>query len=308
MVSQWTGKVTELTLGKARKLPGRYLVSDGRDFDLKSVSPQDRGGFHKAQVKAWLSRRRAHLGALQERLAAEHRETLLVVLQGMDGAGKDSLILNVMTGMNPQGTKVVSFKKPSDIELAHDYLWRVHMAMPGRGQVGVFNRSHYEDVLVARVHADRLDTRGMKGDPATPAFWDNRLKDIRDFESYLGRQGIHILKVMLHMSPECQQKRLLRRLRRPDKRWKFDESDLAERQFWPAYQTAYEEAIRATASEHAPWLVVPSDKKWFSRLVVIEALIARLESLSPEPPPPSPDILRNLDRLEAKIRASNIPD
>lgn len=307
MASQWIEAVTELTLGLARKLPGKYLVSDGRDFELKSVRPQDHGGLHKGHVEAWLDKRRAHLGALQERLAAEHRHSMLLVLQGMDGAGKDSLILNVMTGMNPQGTKVVSFKKPSDIELSHDYLWRVHMAIPSRGQVGVFNRSHYEDVLVARVHADTLDARGMKGDPTKREFWDHRLQDIRDFEAYLGRQGIHILKVMLHMSPECQQERLLRRLHRPDKRWKFDESDLAERQFWPAYQTAYEEAIRATATEHAPWLVVPSNKKWYSRLVVMEALIARLESLSPEPPPPSPEVLENLGRLEAKIKASKIP-
>jgi len=299
--------VTELSLGLARKLPGKYLVRNGHEFELKSIRPQDHGGLHKDKVEAWLTKRREHLGALQERLASEHRHTMLVVLQGMDGAGKDSLILNVMTGMNPQGTKVVSFKKPSEIELAHDYLWRVHMAIPSRGQVGVFNRSHYEDVLVARVHADTLDTNGMKGDPTKREFWDNRLQDIRDFEAYLGRQGIHILKVMLHMSPECQQERLLRRLHRPDKRWKFDESDLAERQFWPAYQTAYEEAIRATATEHAPWLVVPSNKKWYSRLVVMEALIAKLESLSPEPPPPSPEILENLGRLEAKIKASKIP-
>ncbi len=307
MVLQWIEKVTELTLGVARKLPGRYLIKDGRDFELKSVKPDDHGGLGKDHVEAWLTKRRAHLGALQERLAAEHRHSLLVVLQGMDGAGKDSLILNVMTGMNPQGTKVVSFKKPSDIELSHDFLWRVHMAMPGRGQVGVFNRSHYEDVLVARVHADTLNTNGMKGDPGKPEFWNHRLQDIRDFEAYLSRQGIHILKVMLHMSPECQQERLLRRLHRPDKRWKFDESDLAERRFWPAYQTAYEEAIRATACEHAPWLVVPSNKKWFSRLVVMEALIEKLESLSPEPPPPSPEILKNLERLEAKIKECTIP-
>lgn len=308
MDSQWIEKVTEITLGKARKLPGRYLVRDGRDFELKSIRPQDHGGFHKAHAEAWIAKRRAHLGTLQERLAAEHRYSMLVVLQGMDGAGKDSLIQHVMTGMNPQGTKVVSFKQPNNIESSHDYLWRVHMAVPARGQVGVFNRSHYEDVLVARVHADKLDTNGMQGDPNKPEFWDNRLKDIRDFESYLGRQGIHILKVMLHMSPERQKERLLRRLRRPDKRWKFDESDLTERQFWPAYSRAYEEAIRATSTEHAPWLVVPSNRKWYARLVVMEAMIARLESLSPEPPPPSPEILANLDRIEAKLRASQIPD
>ncbi|WP_186807721.1 PPK2 family polyphosphate kinase [Swaminathania salitolerans] len=298
--------MTELTLDFARTLPARYRVREGSAFTLDSYPTRDHGDLDKKQVRKWVRQRRAHLGALQERIAAEHRHALLVVLQGMDGAGKDSLILNVMTGMNPQGTRVVSFKKPSEIEQAHDYLWRVHMAVPARGQVGVFNRSHYEDVLVARVHADRLDTAGMQGNPETEAFWDGRLTDIRNFESYLSRQGIHTFKIMLHMSPECQQKRLLRRLRRPDKRWKFDESDLAERQFWPAYQQAYQEAIRATSCKHAPWLVVPSDKKWYARLVVMEALIERLEGLSPEPPPASPEILRNLDRLEARIKASRI--
>ncbi|GBR17354.1 PPK2 family polyphosphate kinase [Asaia spathodeae] len=297
--------MTELTASMARKLPGRYMVTDGKSFQLDSVKPDDHGGLDKDEVETWLDKRRQRLGVLQERLAAEHRHSVLLVLQGMDGAGKDSLILNVMTGMNPQGTKVVSFKKPSDIELSHDYLWRVHMAVPSRGQVGVFNRSHYEDVLVARVHADTLNTNGMKGDPKKQEFWDHRLEDIGNFEAYLSRQGIHILKVMLHMSPDCQQERLLRRLNRPDKRWKFDESDLAERKFWPDYQAAYQEAIRATACEHAPWLVVPSNKKWFSRMVVMEALIEKLESLSPEPPPPSPEILKNLERLEAAIKASH---
>lgn len=305
MVLQWIEKVTELTASMARKLPGRYMVTDGKSFQLDSVKPDDHGGLDKDEVETWLDKRRQRLGVLQERLAAEHRHSVLLVLQGMDGAGKDSLILNVMTGMNPQGTKVVSFKKPSDIELSHDYLWRVHMAVPSRGQVGVFNRSHYEDVLVARVHADTLNTNGMKGDPKKQEFWDHRLEDISNFEAYLSRQGIHILKVMLHMSPDCQQERLLRRLNRPDKRWKFDESDLAERKFWPDYQAAYQEAIRATACEHAPWLVVPSNKKWFSRMVVMEALIEKLESLSPEPPPPSPEILKNLERLEAAIKASH---
>ncbi|WP_438381522.1 PPK2 family polyphosphate kinase [Asaia sp. BMEF1] len=296
--------MTELTASVARKLPGRYMITDGEGFQLDSIKPDDHGGLHKDEVEAWLDKRKQRLGALQERLAAEHRHSVLIVLQGMDGAGKDSLILNVMTGMNPQGTKVVSFKKPSDIELSHDYLWRVHMAVPGRGQIGVFNRSHYEDVLVARVHADTLNTNGMRGDPTKQEFWDHRLEDIRNFEAYLSRQGIHTLKVMLHMSPDCQQERLLRRLNRPDKRWKFDESDLAERKFWPDYQAAYQEAIRATSCEHAPWLVVPSNKKWFSRMVVMEALIEKLESLSPEPPPPSPEILKNLERLEAAIKAS----
>jgi len=296
--------VTELTASLARKLPGRYKVTDGKSFELASVKPDDHADLDKEAVEAWLDKRRQRLGVLQERLAAERHHSVLLVLQGMDGAGKDSLIRNVMTGMNPQGTKVVSFKKPGDIEMAHDYLWRVHMAVPGRGQVGVFNRSHYEDVLVARVHADKLNTDGMTGDPGTREFWDQRLLDIANFEAYLSRQGIHLLKVMLHMSPECQQERLLRRLNRPDKRWKFDESDLVERRYWSDYQTAYQEAIRSTSSEEAPWLVVPSDRKWFSRMVVMEALIGKLESLSPEPPPPSPEILRNLERLEAAIKAS----
>ena len=290
----------------ADAVAGKYLVQEGRHADLRSMPTEDHGKLDKTAVQSWLRKRRVHLAALQERRGGTLHHAVLLVLQGMDASGKDSLIRAVMTGMNPQGTKVVSFKKPSDLERAHDYLWRVHLALPERGQVGVFNRSHYEDVLVARVHADTLDTRGLWGKAGQDAFWTHRLKDIKNFEAYAGRQGLKILKVMLHMSPECQQKRLLRRLRRPEKRWKFDESDLVERDYWGAYQAAYQEAIAATATAQAPWLVVPADKKWYARLVVMEAMIHVLEQGTHEEPEAPPAIANNVKALEAKILASTV--
>ncbi|AOX15874.1 PPK2 family polyphosphate kinase [Kozakia baliensis] len=288
-------------------LSKRFRVEDGEEFRLSSIDPGDRCGLNKAEAKAILRARREHLAALQERLAADKSRSVLVVLQGMDAAGKDSMIRHVMSGMNPQGVKVTSFKTPSEIEREHDFLWRVHAAVPNRGQVGVFNRSHYEDVLISRVHADKLDANGLEGDPKGSQFWEDRLKDIRHFESYLARQGMAIVKIFLYLSPDRQRQRLLRRLQRPEKRWKFDRSDILERQFWPSYQRAYEEAIRTTAQPEAPWFVVPSDHKWLSRIVVMETLIETLEALNPEPPPPSPAVLRNLENLEAELRSSEVP-
>ncbi|CAI9119856.1 PPK2 family polyphosphate kinase [Brytella acorum] len=291
-----------------RELVERFLVRDGKDFDLDKVPTAEKGGLDKSTVRRIFRDCRMRLAALQERLAANGEHGILIVLQGMDTAGKDSLIRHVMSGMNPQGTHVTSFKQPSVDEQKHDFLWRVHAAMPARGQVGVFNRSHYEDVLVARVHAERLDRHAFAGDPETPAFWDGRLEDIRHFERYLTRQNFCILKVFLHISPDEQRSRILQRIDRPEKRWKFDQSDLTERTFWPAYHRAYQEAVAGTATPYAPWLVVPSDHKWFSRFVVMEALIAMLETINPEPPPAAPEILTKLSDLRRRLRNDTIGD
>ncbi|AQS88912.1 hypothetical protein AA101099_2104 [Neoasaia chiangmaiensis NBRC 101099] len=287
-------------------LPEHYRIDDGKAFTLADMPTAERGDLDKATGKALIRARRERLATLQERLAAGRTRGVLVVLQGMDTSGKDSLIRHVMSGLNPQGTRVTSFKAPSAIEQEHDFLWRIHAAVPERGQIGIFNRSHYEDVLIARVHADKLSSEGLEGDPHRPEFWDDRLQDIRHFERYLTRQGIIIVKFFLHISPDEQRQRLLRRLSRPQKRWKFDESDIAERAFWPAYADAYEQAIRGTARAEAPWFVVPSDHKWFSRLVVMEALIATLEAIGPEPPPPSDAVERHVEQLSKRLRGDHV--
>ncbi|WP_256889714.1 PPK2 family polyphosphate kinase [Acidomonas methanolica] len=294
-------------IGKAvAGLVARYRVADGEKFRIVDHATDDKAGLDKVTAKRFVKARKHHLAVLQENFAAARTRGIVVVLQGMDTAGKDSLIRHVMSGMNPQGTDVTSFKAPTSEEAAHDFLWRVHAAAPPRGKVGVFNRSHYEDVLVARVHAERLAMDGLPGDPTRPEFWDRRLEDIRHFEQYMTRQGFLFLKIFLHISFDEQRRRILRRLDRPEKRWKFDESDLVERQFWPRYQVAYEEAIRATATDDTPWLVVPSDHKWLSRLVTMEALIACLESLNPEPPPATSDLVRKIAEFRRALEKDTI--
>lgn len=298
--------MAKLTKTIATSLPERFRIQDDKTFSLSSTHTAETLDIDKDDARAWVRSRKTRLADLQERLAAEKARSVLLVLQGMDTSGKDSMIRHVLSGVNPQGVKVVSFKKPSEIEMEHGFLWRVHAAVPGKGQLGVFNRSHYEDVLIARVHADTLNATGLEGNPHKQEFWNDRLRDIRHFEAYLERQGMVVIKIMLHISPERQKKRLLKRLSRPEKRWKFDESDLAERGFWNAYQQAYEDAIAGTATSGAPWMVIPSDHKWFARLIVMETLIATLEKLSPEPPPPSEDILSNLKKFEQAVRSSEI--
>jgi len=284
----------------------RYVVEEGKPFRLADMPTAEKGGFDKATGKTILRARRAHLAELQERFHAQSTHGLLLVLQGMDTSGKDSLIRNVMSGVNPQGVRVTGFKQPTPEEVAHDYLWRIHRHVPARGEIAIFNRSHYEDVLVARVHADRLAAGGLEGSPKDESFWGERLKDIRHFERYLVRQGVIIVKLCLHISPDAQRKRLLRRLERPEKNWKFSESDLQERSFWAAYQQAYEQAIIGTSTSKAPWYVVPSDHKWFSRLVAMEALIAGLEQCDPAPPPPSKDLKRRISEYETKLRHDRV--
>ena len=211
-------------------------------------------------------------------LYAQDRWSVLVVFQAMDAAGKDSTIKHVMSGVNPQGCQVTSFKQPAPEELDHDYLWRYIKGLPRRGNIGIFNRSHYEEVLVVRVHEELL--RRQKLPRISKQIWDERLADIAQFEEYLTRQGMIILKFFLHVSRKEQKKRFLERLDQPDKRWKFSAADIEERKYWADYMHAYEEAIRATASKHAPWYVVPADTKWFTRLVVVAAIVEALDRLN----------------------------
>jgi PPK2 family polyphosphate:nucleotide phosphotransferase len=259
-----------------------YRVTDGRKFRLRDVDPGDTGTLKSAdkpRAREALQIGVEALAELQDMLYAQDRWAVLLIFQAMDAAGKDGAIKHVMSGINPQGCEVYSFKSPGASELDHDYLWRTHMRVPERGRIGIFNRSYYEEVLVVRVHPELL--QGQKLPPASIGkdIWDERYKDIRNFERYLAHNGVAICKFFLHVSRAEQKRRFLERLDQPEKNWKFSVNDLRERPFWKSYMEAYEDAIRATASETAPWYVVPADNKWYTRVVVAAAIIDTLGSL-----------------------------
>lgn len=286
-------------------LPSQLRITDGKKFRLSSIATNDKLGRQKNTSRTRIRDCVDRMSVLQQRLAAYATHGILVVLQGMDTAGKDGAIRHAFSGLNPQGVHVTSFKAPVGIAMRHDDLWRIHLAVPSRGEIGIFNRSHYEDVLVARVHPDMVRARGL--DPDLPDFWDHRLGDLRNFESYLRRQNIIVLKLFLHISPEEQRQRLLKRLDDPEKRWKFSPSDLKEREFWPHYTAAYEEAIRATATPHAPWIVIPADHKWLARVLVAEALLDTLESLHlKEPEQKMSDALKEAQQALLKGAAKTV--
>ena len=269
-------------LSRMRELVRRYLVTDGSAFRLADRDPADTGGLSsdgKKDAKTLLRAGVAWLAREQEMLYAQDDWSLLVIFQAMDAAGKDSTIEHVMSGVNPQGCQVYSFKHPSAEELDHDYLWRYLQRLPERGRIGIFNRSYYEDVLVVRVHESLLRAQKLPKGLAGESIWRDRHEDIAATERHLARNGTAILKVFLNISPAEQKRRLLQRLERPEKHWKWDSRDLVERGFWSDYMRAYEEAIRATATPQAPWLVVPADHKWFARLVVAAAIVDRLEAM-----------------------------
>ncbi len=271
----------------ARKaLLRRYRVASGRGFSLAGRDTDDPApdGLDAEGGKALLVEGVERLSALQQALYADGRWALLAVFQAMDAGGKDGTIRHVMSGVNPQGVSVTSFKQPGAVELGHDFLWRIHEAVPARGRIGIFNRSHYEEVLVTRVHPEVLDRQDLPDARRGGGFWKQRMKDIRHFERYLDRQGVVVLKFFLHISKEEQRQRFLARLEEPDKNWKFSSADLSERARWDRYQEAYEEAIAGTATPEAPWFVVPGDRKWFARLVVVEAMIQALERMRLAPP------------------------
>ncbi len=266
------------------ELAERHRVRDAKNFDLATVDPSDTAGLDiaKGDAKDLLETHVKDLRKWQERLFAEGKRSLLIVLQAMDTAGKDSAIKHVLTGINPQGVDVTGFKAPSTIERSHDYLWRHVKALPSRGRIGIFNRSHYEEVLVVRVHPEILRSRGIATDD--PDLWKHRFKSIREFERHMSRSGTTVLKFYLHISKEEQARRLLARIDEPDKNWKFAPADMKERAFFGDYMHAYEELIRHTSRDYAPWFVVPANDKWYSRLVISATICETLAHLDPRFP------------------------
>jgi PPK2 family polyphosphate:nucleotide phosphotransferase len=258
-----------------------FRITSGKGFQLKDFDAGDTRSLKmdKSEAADLLQRGTQWLAEEQDMLYAQDRWSLLLIFQAMDAAGKDSTIKHVMSGVNPQGCRVSSFKQPSQEDLEHDFLWRYVRRLPERGQIGIFNRSYYEEVLVVRVHEDILKRQKLPAQVMGKRIWDERLADIAHFEDYLTRQGVVILKFFLNLSREEQKKRFMKRLDSPAKNWKFSASDVHERKYWRDYMRSFEDAIRATASEHAPWYVVPADNKWFTRLVVAAAIVEAVEQL-----------------------------
>ncbi|MDE3155672.1 MAG: polyphosphate kinase 2 family protein [Acidobacteriota bacterium] len=255
-------------------------VDRGRHFRLSAVHPGHTGGIgSKDEAERLLGHGIARLRDMQEKLYAQNEWSVLLILQAMDTAGKDGVIKHVMSGVNPQGCQVFSFKAPSTEELDHDFLWRTTRCLPERGRIGIFNRSYYEEVLVVRVHPDILETQHLPRAVRGRHFWQGRFESIRAFEQHLARNGTAICKVFLHISKQEQRRRLLSRLDEPGKSWKFSTGDLHEREYWRQYMHAYEAMVRETAVPHAPWHVIPADNKWFARLAVAAAMVDTLERL-----------------------------
>jgi PPK2 family polyphosphate:nucleotide phosphotransferase len=265
---------------EASRLAEPFCITKGEKFRLKDWDPAATTGVkNKQHAQNILDAREGVLSRLQEKLYAQDRWALLVVLQALDAAGKDGVIKHVMSGVNPQGCDVHAFKSPSNEELNHDYLWRTQKCIPERGKIGIFNRSYYEEVLVVRVHPTLLRAERLPDELITKHIWDQRYEDINAYEEYLTRNGVMIRKFFLHVSKEEQKKRFLERLEDPKKNWKFVMADVNERGFWKDYQEAYEEMIQNTAAKHAPWFVIPADNKWFTRLIVASAIIQALDEL-----------------------------
>ena len=282
----------------------KYLVKEKKKLNLYEVPTSYNGKLEKDEVKDTLIPANIiKIREYQEKLYAENNQSLLIVLQAMDAAGKDSLIKNIMTGVNPQGTKVVSFKKPSESELDHDYLWRVAKELPPRGEIGIFNRSHYEDVLVSRVHKLVLDQPFQKN-LVTKDIWEKRFEEINNFEEYLSNNGTKIVKFFLHVSKEEQKERLMERIERPEKNWKFASSDITERKYFDDYMKAYEDMLINTSTKAAPWYIVPADRKWFSRYLVSEVILEKLKEMDPKYPELSKEELESLDKWK-KILEEN---
>ena len=269
-------------LDQAHKLADRFCITDGKKFRLKDIDPGDTAWLkeeHKPQAEEALQEGIAALTGLQEMLYAQDRWSVLLIFQAMDAAGKDGAIKHVMSGVNPQGCQVFSFKAPTSEELDHDYLWRCMRCLPERGRIGIFNRSYYEETLVVRVHPEYLANQKLPPQVITKHIWKDRFEDISNFEKYLTRNGVIVRKFFLHVSKKEQLKRFLSRLDEPEKNWKFSSADATERELWGDYMDAYEDTIRNTATKDSPWYVVPADNKWFTRTVVAAAVIDALSSL-----------------------------
>lgn len=258
-----------------------YRIEDGSKFRLKDFDPGDTGRMKsKERAEAELPRGVELLSELQDKLYAQNRWAVLVIFQAMDAAGKDGAIKHVMSGVNPQGCEVFSFKQPSVEELSHDFMWRTSKRVPARGKIGIFNRSYYEEVLITRVHKEVLERENIPPSLITKDLWKERFADINAYERHLARNGIIVIKFFLNLSKKEQRKRFLKRLEVPAKNWKFSEDDVSERGLWRNYMSAYEQMIQHTATPHAPWYVVPADNKWYTRLVVAAAIAHALEKLN----------------------------
>jgi PPK2 family polyphosphate:nucleotide phosphotransferase len=293
-------------IARAKKLAKRYRVDSEKKFKLKdyptSVS-SDLGKEDKPAAQKLLQLGVEALASMQDKLYAQDKWSLLVIFQAMDAAGKDGAIKHVMSGINPQGCQVTSFKSPSAEELDHDYLWRCMKNLPERGRIGIFNRSYYEEVLVVRVHEEYLSAQKLPDKLITKDIWDNRLKDIRNYENYLNNNGILVVKIFLNVSKKEQKKRFLERIDKPDKNWKFSKTDLAERKFWNQYQECYEDLIKKTSTEKSPWYVVPADNKPFARIVVASAILHALDSMKLAYPKVSEAQVAELQRLKNELLA-----
>jgi PPK2 family polyphosphate:nucleotide phosphotransferase len=284
-----------------------YRVDDGRKFRLDRHDPADTGGLGseaKEDAKAWLQETIEWLAEEQEKLFAQDRWAVLLIFQAMDAAGKDSTIKHVLTGVNPQGCHVTSFKAPTSTELDHDFLWRSTLALPERGRIGIFNRSYYEEVLVVRVHRQILAGQKLPSELVGKRLWKERLEDIAAYERYLSRNGVAIRKFFLNVSREEQARRFVERIDDPAKNWKFSARDVDEREHWDAYMEAFEDAIRATATPEAPWFIVPADNKWFTRTVVAGAIVDLMEGLGLRYPELDPEERGQLASIRERLAVS----
>jgi PPK2 family polyphosphate:nucleotide phosphotransferase len=290
-------------LDRIEKYVHPFRISKGKGFRLKDFDPADTCGLSldKGEAADLLQRGTEWLAEEQDMLYAQDSWSLLLVFQAMDAAGKDGTIRHVMSGVNPQGCQVFSFKQPSREDLDHDFMWRYAKCLPERGRIGIFNRSYYEEVLIVRVHKQILQGQKLPAPLVSKRIWDERLADIAHFEDYLTRQGTIVLKFFLHVSRKEQKKRFMQRLEQPDKNWKFSASDVQERKFWDDYMYAFEEAIRGTASKQAPWYVVPADNKWFTRLVVAAAIVEAVEKLDLSYPTISAEKKKELQAVRAEL-------
>lgn len=283
----------------------RFKVTDNEPFELAAQATDFTGEYtSKDEGKKALKKNIKRLRSLQNVLYADDKYSLLIIFQAMDAAGKDGAIKHVMSGLNPQGTQVFSFKKPSDEELDHDFLWRCSKALPERGRIGIFNRSYYEDVLIVRVHPGILDSKRLPEDIKNdPRIWEQRYRQIRDFEAHLHENGTRVLKFFLNLSKEEQKARFLARIDTPEKNWKFSSADAKERGHWDEYMFAYEEAIRSTSTDHAPWYVLPADHKWYTRLAVSEVVANALESMPLSYPKMTDEHLKSLEQAREMLLA-----
>jgi PPK2 family polyphosphate:nucleotide phosphotransferase len=303
-----TGENGSKNFEKTEKLMNydKFRAAEGKKLNLKNHKTDFTGDYKdKAEAKDALEKNVARLAELQDVLYAQNTQALLIIFQAMDAAGKDGAIKHVMSGLNPQGCQVFSFKQPSTEELDHDFLWRCAKNAPERGRLGIFNRSYYEEVLVVRVHKEILQSQLLPADLKNDKnIWKKRFGQIRNFETYLAENGIHVIKFFLNVSKEEQKKRFLARIEEPEKNWKFSAADAKERAFWDDYMKAYEEAIEATSTEKSPWYVVPADKKWFTRIAVSEIIVKKLESMDLQYPQVSEahrqDLLKAKEVLESE--------